>query len=74
MLMLACLSMMAQAPKKVSGVVTDNTGASVIAASVVEDGNASNGVVTDLDGRFEIFVPGGGETRSIFNRLFYTGR
>ena len=61
MLMLACLSLMAQAPKKVSGVVTDNTGASVIAASVVEDGNASNGVVTDLDGRFEIFVPGGGK-------------
>jgi hypothetical protein len=59
MLMFACISMMAQAPVKVKGVVMDTAGASVIAASVVEDGNASNGVVTDLDGRFEIFVPGG---------------
>lgn len=58
-LMLAAVSMMAQAPKKVSGVVLDNTGMSVIAASVVEQGNTSNGVVTDLDGKFEISVMGG---------------
>ena len=59
MLMFACVSMMAQSPVKVSGVVTDNAGNSVIAASVVEEGNTGNGVVTDLDGHFEISVPGG---------------
>ena len=59
MLMFACISMMAQSPVKVTGVVTDNAGASVIAASVVEQGNTSNGVVTDLDGYFEISVPAG---------------
>ena len=58
-LMLACISMMAQSPLKVTGTVTDNAGASVIAASVVEQGNTSNGVVTDLDGKFEITVPAG---------------
>ena len=59
MLMVACISMMAQSPNKVSGVVLDNAGYSVIAASVVEQGNTSNGVVTDLDGKFEIAVPSG---------------
>ncbi len=59
MLMFACISIMAQSPNKVSGVVLDNAGYSVIAASVVEQGNTSNGVVTDLDGKFEIAVPSG---------------
>ena len=59
MLMFACISMMAQSPNKVSGVVLDNAGYSVIAASVVEQGNTNNGVVTDLDGKFEIAVPSG---------------
>ena len=59
MLMFACISMMAQAPKKVTGTVYDTAGASVIAASVVEQGRTSNGVVTDLDGNFEISVPAG---------------
>lgn len=57
MLMLASISMMAQAPVKVSGTVVDNAGLSVIAASVVEQGNTSNGVVTDFDGNFSITVP-----------------
>ena len=48
MLMFACISMMAQSPIKVTGTVTDNAGASVIAASVVEQGNTSNGVVWDF--------------------------
>lgn len=61
MLIFACISMMAQSPAKVTGVVTDNAGNSVISASVVELGNTSNGVVTDLDGHFEIFVPQGAE-------------
>ena len=56
-LMVASISMMAQSPFKVKGVVIDNAGQSVIAASVVEQGNTSNGVVTDLDGNFEISVP-----------------
>ena len=55
-LMLAAVTMMAQT-QRVTGVVLDNTGMSVIAASVVEQGNTSNGVVTDLDGKFEISVP-----------------
>jgi hypothetical protein len=55
-LMLAAVTMMAQT-QRVTGVVLDNTGMSVIAASVVEQGNTSNGVVTDLDGKFEIKVP-----------------
>ena len=59
MLIFACVTMMAQSPKKVTGTVTDNAGQSVIAASVVEQGNASNGVVTDLDGKFELSVPAG---------------
>jgi TonB-linked SusC/RagA family outer membrane protein len=53
--------MMAQAPVKVKGVVMDTAGASVIAASVVEQGNTSNGVVTDLDGKFELTVPAGAQ-------------
>ena len=61
MLMFACISMMAQAPVKVKGVVMDTAGASVIAASVVEQGNTSNGVVTDLDGNFELTVPAGAQ-------------
>ncbi len=61
MLMFACISMMAQAPIKVKGVVMDTAGASVIAASVVEQGNTSNGVVTDLDGKFELTVPAGAQ-------------
>ena len=55
--MVASISMMAQSPFKVKGVVVDNAGQSVIAASVVEQGNTNNGVVTDLDGNFEIAVP-----------------
>ena len=56
-LMVASISMMAQSPFKVKGVVLDNAGQSVIAASVVEQGNTNNGVITDLDGNFEIAVP-----------------
>ena len=61
MLMFACISMMAQAPRQVTGTVKDAAGASVIAASVVEQGNTSNGVITDLDGNFAINVPAGAQ-------------
>ena len=36
----------------IKGNVTDNTGEPVIGASVIEDGTASNGGVTDIDGNF----------------------
>ena len=37
----------------IKGQVVDNTGESVIGASVVEKGNATNGTITDFDGNFE---------------------
>lgn len=43
---------------KVSGVVSDSQGP-IIGASVVEKGNAKNGTVTDLDGRFTLTVKPG---------------
>lgn len=69
MLMFACVAMMAQSTKTVTGVVLDNAGASVIAASVVEQGNTSNGVITDQDGNFTISVPGG--ARLVISSLGY---
>lgn len=44
-----------QQKQKVSGVVNDAFGP-VIGASVVEKDNPSNGVITDMDGRFELSV------------------
>lgn len=41
----------------VKGTVTDQTGETVIGASVVQKGNTSNGVITDIDGNFSINVP-----------------
>lgn len=38
------------------GVVYDATGFPVIGASVVEKGNSTNGVITDLDGNFTLNV------------------
>ena len=69
MLMFACVAMMAQSTKTVTGVILDNAGASVIAASVVEQGNTSNGVITDQDGNFTISVPGG--ARLVISSLGY---
>ena len=43
------------AQNKVTGTVTDDTGYGVIGASVMEKGT-QNGVITDLDGNFEITV------------------
>lgn len=42
---------------QVTGVVTDNTGEPLIGVNVLQKGNESNGVVTDLDGRFTFKVP-----------------
>lgn len=41
----------------VTGTVTDKTGETVIGASVVEKGNATNGTITDFDGNFSLSVP-----------------
>ncbi len=43
----------------VKGTVKDNTGETVIGASVVEKGNSTNGAITDLDGNFTLSVPSG---------------
>ena len=43
---------------KVSGTVVDETGLSVIGAGVIQKGT-TNGVATDLDGKFTINVPAG---------------
>ena len=43
----------------VKGTVLDTTGESVIGASVVEKGNASNGTITDIDGNFSLSLPKG---------------
>ncbi|MDR2920024.1 MAG: TonB-dependent receptor [Tannerella sp.] len=44
-----------QASKEVSGTVTDNTGEPIIGANVVEKGT-TNGVITDIDGKFVLSV------------------
>lgn len=41
----------------VKGTVTDQTGETVIGATVVEKGNSSNGVTTDIDGNYSLSVP-----------------
>ncbi len=45
---------------EVKGVVYDATGMPVIGASVVEKGNPTNGVITDLDGNFTLKIPTNG--------------
>ena len=41
----------------VKGTVKDNTGETVIGASVVQKGNTSNGTITDIDGNYSLSVP-----------------
>ena len=41
----------------VKGTVKDKTGETVIGASVVQKGNASNGTITDIDGNYSLNVP-----------------
>ena len=40
-----------------SGVVVDESGESLIGASVIEKGAATNGTITDIDGRFNLEIP-----------------
>ena len=44
----------------ISGIVKDEAGEPIIGASVIEKGNAMNGVITDLDGRFSLSLSGNG--------------
>lgn len=48
--------------KAITGVVTDGTGEAVIGASIVEVGT-TNGVITDLDGRFSLSVSPNGKIK-----------
>lgn len=70
MLML-CSSLTAAAQGKltVSGLVLDETGAPLIGAGVIEDGNLANGTVTDIEGKYTIVVPS--DATIIFNYISY---
>jgi TonB-linked SusC/RagA family outer membrane protein len=48
-----------QSKIRITGTVTDQTGDMIIGANVVEKGNASNGTITDADGRFDLEVSAG---------------
>lgn len=45
----------------VSGTVTDASGAPLIGAGILQKGNTSNGVISDVDGKFTLTVPAGSE-------------
>lgn len=42
---------------QIEGIVTDIHGETIIGATIVEKGNQTNGVVTDIDGKFLLKVP-----------------
>lgn len=48
-----------QQKRMITGTVTDASGESIIGANVIEKGNSSNGVITDVDGRFSLSVNNG---------------
>ncbi|SHE42786.1 SusC/RagA family TonB-linked outer membrane protein [Dysgonomonas macrotermitis] len=52
-------SAIAQQGNKVTGTVKDAFGP-VIGAAVIEKGNASNGTITDMEGKFSLNIPSGG--------------
>lgn len=54
-----CISAFAQERITVSGVVTDDQNDPMIGVSVIEVGT-TNGVSTDVDGKYSITVPRGG--------------
>ncbi|SDC83338.1 SusC/RagA family TonB-linked outer membrane protein [Niabella drilacis] len=54
-LLLSCGSLLAQVKRTITGMVTDDTGAAIPGASVIEKGTA-NGVAADEQGRFTITV------------------
>jgi TonB-linked SusC/RagA family outer membrane protein len=56
MLCILGCSLVAHAQKRVTGTVTDANSEPIIGANVVEKGT-TNGIVTDLDGKFSLTVP-----------------
>ena len=54
----AAVEMVSQQKTTVSGVVKDSNGEVIIGASVVDESNPSNGVITDIDGRFSLNISG----------------
>ncbi|MBR1687931.1 MAG: TonB-dependent receptor [Prevotella sp.] len=52
-----CLAATAQGNISISGVVTDETGESIIGATIAVKGQSGAGAVTDFDGRFAMKVP-----------------
>ena len=57
LLVFAASTLALTAQVKVNGVVVDEDGEPVIGASVVQKGKPSNGVATDIDGKFTLTVP-----------------
>ncbi|MDR0894655.1 MAG: TonB-dependent receptor [Prevotellaceae bacterium] len=61
MLALALTTTLAVAQsRQVTGVIQDAQGEAIIGASVVEKGNAGNGTVTNIDGKFSLNLPTNG--------------
>lgn len=56
----------------VTGLVVDATGEPIIGASVVEKGT-TNGIVTDIDGKFILSVKTGAILKNIIRRLSASG-
>jgi TonB-linked SusC/RagA family outer membrane protein len=53
---------MAQSDMRIRGVVTSGTdGEPLIGVNIIQTGAASNGTITDIDGRFELTIPAGAE-------------
>ena len=63
--LLLCISAFAQERITVSGVVTDDQNVPMIGVSVIEVGT-TNGVSTDVDGKYSITVPRGGQLEFSF--------
>ena len=59
------------ASKRISGIVTDESGATVVGITVVQQ-DTTNGVVTDATGRYSLQVPAG--AMLIFSGLGYVNR
>ncbi|SBV97221.1 TonB-dependent receptor [uncultured Dysgonomonas sp.] len=45
---------------KISGIIKDSEGIPLIGVAVVEKGNLKNGTVTDIEGKFDLIISGGG--------------
>ena len=57
--LMALTSLAAVAQIKVSGTVTDPSGEPLVGVTVLEKGT-SNGIATDLDGKYALSLTGGG--------------